>query len=170
MDQAGLVDGWRDRRPVHPDAALTHEAVLALGDEARSVVDWVLAGEFPALPDATAAPRPVPLEPLDRYDETGRAVRPDGTWFEYLIWTREEIQRRVEYVQTGKRGKKLMQVADAGWERLAVTYCPIRYEPDPELAGLQREEHRRWIAARGFLAARLKGAALRAHVLEGSSQ
>lgn len=170
LDESGVLElAPRDRRPVHRDAALVHEAVVARGSEAQFLaLQGALTGEWPA--PCTAEPRPVPIEPFSRHDEYGRHKRPDGTLFDYCIRTLEVIQvEEEEWVVDGRKRMRRRQVKRT--RKFNVQYCPIGWRPAPEYIEMTEIVAAAWRTARAELEAALAAAPFKAHILrrDGSS-
>jgi hypothetical protein len=169
-DRADLLMNPADRRPVHIDAMIVHEAVAALGaDLAAIVIDAALWGDFPQWMDEEDC-RPYPEEPQDRYDDYGTYTRPDGRQGRYRkrIAGYVSLPKSEEYVRAGR--KKMRAAAnDNGLERVPVEYSGIRWEPEPEFVQANNELVAQWQAARPVLIAALRdepaGPRFRDHVL-----
>lgn len=148
MDDAGLVSDWRDRRPVHCDAAAVHATVARL-PEASFIITCAATGERPApspyderplgwgLDPRYAAsrsagqmPLPLPTEPADGLDDSGWHIGADGRRHEHLIKISEILGIAEE--EWERAGRKRMKRAKAGhWSRFEVRYCPTRAADSP---------------------------------------
>lgn len=168
MDEGGYLSNPRDRRQVHYDAALVHEAVLALGTEAAArIIECAVTGMWPELVEDEDA-RFYPVEPSDKYDDFGRHVRGDGSRFQYLIRTAEIVSvPQEEYELAGR--KKMRRAKAASWEQVPVRYCPLRWEPEPEYVEAENRRVAAWQEAREALIAALRDAPFRDHVLSAAN-
>jgi hypothetical protein len=164
MDAAGYIDVPHDRRQVHHDAAIVHEAVLSLGTEdAALIIEMAVTGMWPE-PIEDLEPRFYPMEPPDKFEEFGRHVRSDGTRFIYWIKTIETIAiRREEYELAGRR--KMQRAKADSWERVPVRYCPVYCDPEPEFVEMMKRRAEREIACSRHIVTVLVGAPFRDTVL-----
>lgn len=163
LDQGGYIENRFDHRPVHHDAAVVHEAVLALDEESRRLVLYcATSGERPQR--CYAKPVPLPLEPSDKYDERGRHIDASGRRREHLIRTAEIVSiPQIEYEMQGRR--KLKRARITRWDRYPVKYCPLRWDPEPGFIDLANHLVVVWQAALMLLTRRLAHAEFRAHVI-----
>lgn len=168
MDRAGYIANPADCRKLHYDAALVHEAVLALGTKiAAMIIQAALFGVWPERMDPES-PRPVPVEPSDRYDDHGWYVDADGIRREYLIRTFEIVSIATEeFEQVGR--KRMKRTRATTRERVPVKGCVIQYDPEPEFIEANNRLVAIWQAARPVLMQALRDlpgeARFRDHVL-----
>lgn len=164
MDRAGYLSNPQDCRKVHYDAALVHEAVLALGTEAAAmVVQAAMFGDWPQWIDEREC-RPYPAEPRDKFDDFGYAVREDGTRFRYLLRTVETISiPQEEYEPAGR--KKMRRARAETAQKVPVQSCTIEYDPEPEFVAANNRLVVLWETTRPVLARALRDAPFKDHIL-----
>jgi hypothetical protein len=161
LDDAGLAEG-RDRRPVHHDAAIVHEAVIGLGEYyAHRLVHFAALGERPER--ITSEPLPESIEPSSRHQKYGWFTDAAGRRHDYVILVAEVISFEDEEWESA--GRKKMRRAATRRTRFEVEYCPIGWRPDPSyiemVDGIAADYEAGIVALRQALAT----AELRAHVL-----
>lgn len=163
MDRAGYIANPHDCRKVHYDAALVHEAVLALGTEpAAMVIAAALFGDWPRWLDESIC-RPHPAEPRDPLDDFGYHKREDGTRFRYLKRVVEIVSViREEYESAGR---KKMRRAKETFEKVPVETCVVEWNPEPEFIVANNRLVVLWEATRPVLAKALRDAPFKDHTL-----
>lgn len=162
LDDAGLAARADDRRPVHHDAALVHEAVMKAPEGlAHLVVDCSANGIIPEPCDAL--PMPGPIEPTDRFDLSDSYVVADGSRRRYQIRVAEVVTE----VEIGWRpkGRGKMEQYETRRRRVEVEYCPIAWTPDPAYIAMTNEMAASWQAEMSRLHVELAAAGLRNHEL-----
>lgn len=167
LDDAGLgagFDGGRDRRPVHHDAALVHEAVLALGSgPAQLIIRHAAVGQRPER--IFGEPRPEWIEPTSRHQKYGWFADAAGRRHDYVIAVAEvvSLDAEPEYRLAGR--KKVTLARSAARKRIEVDYCPIGWRPDPAYIAMCNAAAAEWERALIDLQRSLARAPFRAHVL-----
>lgn len=163
LDQQGMIDRPSDRRQLHIDAAIVHEAVMSLGiEDAALVIEMAATGMWPE-PIEDVEPRAYPLEPSDKFDDYGRGVR-NGRHIVYLVRAAETVSiPQEEYRMAGRR--KVKRAATITMAQVPVEYIPIRWEPELEWEQAQRARLDRWDACSRILDAALAAAPFTDHVL-----
>lgn len=179
----GLLSNPRDMRPVHHDAAVVHEAVMALdrgtawdkfiergipGPSGRLLIDSAETGDWPERPvGADAEPRAVPVEPPSRTEDYGwyMAAGTDGREERRDYWIRSAETLVYDEEEWQVVGRKKMRRGRTKRVRVEVQYCPIAWSPDPDRIAMSVALADRWDAALDRLRQALAGAELRAHVL-----
>jgi hypothetical protein len=163
LDEAGFVENRFDHRPVHHDAALVHEAVMALGqDLAHLVFHFAATGDRPER--CYAEPRPVPLAPTSKFDDFGWYETKSGSRRQYLLSTAEIIIVEDEEWRLDGR-KKMKRGRPRKNTRVEVQYAPIGWEPSPDYIRMTNDMAERWDAGLAQLERALGVAPFRAHVL-----
>jgi hypothetical protein len=157
MDAAGYIDVPHDRRQLHHDAALVHEAVLGLGtDVAALVIELAVTGMWPE-PDEDIEPLPCPIEPPDKYELFGRGIRADGTRFIYWKKIAETVSIPLEEWEPAGR-RKMRPAKITSWQKVPVIYCPVRWDPEPEFVQADKRRAATWVGAARSLTAPLSSA------------
>jgi hypothetical protein len=164
MDRAGYIANPADCRKLHYDAALVHEAVLALGTEAAAmVITAAMFGDWPRWIDESIS-RPRPAEPRDPLDDFGYHRRDDGTRFRYLKRTFDIVSvPREEYEPAGR--KKMRRATTETFERVPVDGCVVEWSPEPEFIAANNRLVVMWETARPVLAKALRDAPFKYHIL-----
>lgn len=190
-EQQGIEMAPMDRRPVHPDAALVHAAVMrevrllrrqlrqrfvpqreavrqalnAAEERVGIVVHFAEIGDRPER--CSTEPRPYPMEPnSERRDAFCRSTIA-GERRNILVLTSEVVTVFEEEWTLG--GRKKMRRSAGGAKRVEVNYCPIEWRPSPEFIILSNRIADAWKAAIAAIADSLAGAELRSHVLTSGS-
>lgn len=194
LDDAGLASRADDRRPVHHDAALVHEAVMhplencddpdhdprqidqdrhgravckACESIAHLVIHCAATGERPQR--SAAEPRPVPIEPWGTDDDFGVHEWRDATGAlrrtYYRLRTEEFVL--VEEDEWRLDGRKKMKRGRPRKRstRVAVKCAPIAWDPDPSYIAMCNQMAERRERALAAIEGRLAAAEFRSHVL-----
>lgn len=170
LDDAGLASRAEDRRPVHHDAALVHEAVMSLGENlAHLIFHCAATGERPERP--TEEPQPVPIEPWGAEDDFGvhefRDAAGELRRSYYMLRTAEFVlvDDGDEWTLDGRKKMKRGRPRRRRSTRVAVQYAPIAWDPDQSYIEMCNQMADQWDEGLAWLQQKLAGAALRAHVL-----
>lgn len=163
-DQADLLTNPADRRPLHVDALIVHEAVRALGTEtAMMVIQAACLNDWPQWMDIEEC-RPYPVEPRDRYEDHGWYVDADGKRAEYVKKTFEYVSIPKEEWEAVGRKKMKRTKADSN-EKVPVDGCLVRWDPEPEVVEANNRLVAMWHAARPVLVKALRDAPFKDHIL-----
>jgi hypothetical protein len=188
-EQMGIEMAPRDTRPLHPDAAIIHYAVMeevrrvrralrvarfkgknfgaltlelnAAEQQAAIIIDFARRGERAEYCTTEPTPRPTIAPNRRDYDYCRGTV--GGELVDILVLTAEVVSVETEeWVVHGR--KKLRRVA-AGRQRVEITYCPLEWWPDPSFVEMANHIAAAWEAALASLKRRLAGVAFKNHAL-----
>lgn len=152
------------RAAVDRDAATVHAVVCDLSSEdAQILVYYALIAEAPQLWDADIVPRARPVPVSRGFDDYGRAEI-DGRLTDYKIGVSERMSERVPIMRRVSRRRAVIVGYEV--ETIEVKYCPIVWEPSPELTIAYNGIVANWRAAMRRFAGGLSLAHLVSHQVD----